>query len=146
MANRITVTEEMRALLANTQSAEQVAEVFASAGKKINQKDAKRLSQEIQHHITDQELSLAELEAVSGGSERNYLEDGCAATVEPGSYCWGTDMCDWVNCTYDNWPASYCKKCGAVVINKGADGGYWHYECTRCHDTFTVPVDLEFDV
>ena len=145
MANRYTITDEMKALLANVQSAEQVAEVFASAGQRISKKDSERLYQEYQHHVTDQELSLAELEAVSGGS-RDYLTDGCAATVEPGSDCWGTDMCAIVNCVYDNGPASYCEKCGGVVVNKGSDGSRWHFECTRCHDTFTKPVDLEFDV
>lgn len=40
-------------------------------------------------------LSLDEMEAVAGGAEdRDWLADGCAATVEPGSNCWGTD--GWV--------------------------------------------------
>ena len=36
---------------------------------------------------TDKELSLDELEAVSGGVNRDYNKHGCAATVEAGSGC-----------------------------------------------------------
>lgn len=37
-------------------------------------------------------LSTDELSAVSGGAtERDYATEGCAATVENGSHCFGTD-------------------------------------------------------
>ena len=37
------------------------------------------------------ELSLDELETVSGGEDRNWLKEGCAATVEAGSWCGRVD-------------------------------------------------------
>ena len=50
-------------------------------------------------------LSQEELEAVSGG--RDWSQEGCAATVEEGSKCWGTDACSGINVHYDYFDASY---------------------------------------
>jgi hypothetical protein len=42
--------------------------------------------------IEDKKLSTDELDAVSGGvTTRDWQSEGCAATVEAGSDCWGTD-------------------------------------------------------
>ena len=42
--------------------------------------------------IEDKKLSTDELDAVSGGvTTRDWQKEGCAATVEAGSDCWGTD-------------------------------------------------------
>ena len=49
-------------------------------------------------------LSQDELEAVSGG--RDWMAEGCAATVEAGSSCWGTDACSGINVHYQFFDAS----------------------------------------
>jgi hypothetical protein len=60
-------------------------------------------------------LSAEELEAISGGSDRNWVNDGCSATCEMGSDCWGgQDYCSMVNTTYDDfgWNKLPCPKGG----------------------------------
>ena len=58
------------------------------------------------------ELSPDELEAVSGGV-RDWVTEGCAATVECGSICWSDDHCILVYEHYSNSPISItCPKCG----------------------------------
>ena len=74
-----------------------------------------------------QELSLNELEDVAGG--RNWLTEGCAATVEPDSDCWGTDGgCMNVNIGYDYLPSHNCPRCGKY---SAVDFG-WKWECKNC--------------
>ena len=53
-------------------------------------------------NMDGKELSMDELDAVSGGvTTRNWQTDGCAATVEAGSDCWGTDGgCLAINISY----------------------------------------------
>ena len=57
--------------------------------------DAKRVYQEIEKHRpgSSEKLDLSELEAVSGGADRNWAKDGCAATCEENSWCWSNDKC-----------------------------------------------------
>ena len=63
------------------------------------------------------ELSLDELEDVAGG--RDWMAQGCAATVERGSDCWGTDSCALVNVVYEPAaPNSFCPKCGRQAVWK----------------------------
>ena len=52
--------------------------------------------------VEGKELSVDELDAVSGGvTTRNWQREGCAATVEAGSDCWGTDGgCSVSNISY----------------------------------------------
>lgn len=80
------------------------------------------------------ELSLDELEDVAGGGElRDWWEKGCAATVEPGSDCWGTDGgCDFVNITYINLPVT-CPNCGrrSAILQIGKDCVGYHL-CKYC--------------
>ena len=54
-----------------------MTEIIEASGFAINAEDA--------------ELSAEELEAVAGGADRDWLTDGCAATVEPGSWCGSND-------------------------------------------------------
>ena len=49
-----------------------------------------------------EKLSKEELDAVSGGADRNYKKQGCATTVEFGSHCWSNDQCAFVSVIYDN--------------------------------------------
>ena len=87
------------------------------------------------------QLSLDELEAVSGGSDRNWLTDGCSATVEIGSWCWSDDTCIRYDVTYDNLPSHHCSKCGGVVVRNLYGYGSWKYDCIKCGDSAIVPID-----
>ena len=77
--------------------------------------------------------------AVSGGEDRDWLVDGCAATVEadPG-LCWTNDACILVEVYYYNKP--YKKTC--PFCNYGiATYAYSYrlvsrYICVNCHRIF----------
>ena len=93
MANNLKLSEELKKELIKAHSAEQVAEIVKADGQEISTEDAEQLWQEIANHNQDAELSADELEVVSGGADRDWLTDGCAATVESGSHCGSNDKC-----------------------------------------------------
>ena len=89
------ITNELKAKLLAAQSAEEAAELLKANGQEAGPDDVEKLWTEITKHREQEgkELSPDELGAVAGGAIRNrdYLKEGCAATVEPHSTCWGTD-------------------------------------------------------
>lgn len=48
-------------------------------------------------------LDLGELESVSGGSDRSWTKDGCAATCEYDSWCGSNDACVFFDVVYCNF-------------------------------------------
>jgi len=60
---------------------------------------------EIEKHRSakSEKLDLDELDAVSGGADRDWTKDGCAATCEWNSWCWSNDRCAVWDVTYDNF-------------------------------------------
>ena len=124
-------------------------EVRAILGKDAEEEQTERIWNEIRNHRDLEKLDDDELEAVNGGSlsdflssiyyDRDYLKEGCAATVEYGSFCASNDAClcwdvvyenddeacvygvkghDWtVEVRYDRYAAAQaeewtCKRCG----------------------------------
>lgn len=61
------LTNEQKAKLSAAKSGENAAQLLQEAGVDAPQ--------------ADKELNLDELEAISGGADRDWLTDGCAATV-----------------------------------------------------------------
>ena len=109
--------------LCNAQSLEEVETILAGS----EGIDAKRAYEEIQRHRSDSatRLELDELEAVSGGADRDWLKDGCAATCDAHSWCWSNDACVVWDVTYDGlWETcpdghehmfamgNICERCG----------------------------------
>ena len=87
--------------------------------------DADRLYQELENHRSsrNERLDLNELDAVSGGADRDWKKEGCAATCEPASWCGTNDQCLIFDVTYDNfW----------VCCPDGHEHVYKHYVCIRC--------------
>ena len=121
MANNLKLSEELKKELIKAQSAEQVTEIIKAGGQEISAEDAEHLYQEIVHHNQDAELSADELEAVAGGFDRDWLTDGCAATVEAGhGFCGSNDYCLWFDVTYEHQPTPYhCSKCGGIMYEYG---------------------------
>ena len=82
------------------------------------------------------ELSLEELDAVAGGvKHRDWIEDGCAATVEPGSDCWRTDGgCTLCNIKYSKMPTVEwtCPTCGKPCYEVSDSYYVTVYQC-RIH-------------
>ena len=67
--------------------------------------DAERIWQEIEKHRSgkNEKLDLDELDSVSGGADRDWRRNGCAATCEWDSWCWSNDSCMVWDVTYDNF-------------------------------------------
>jgi len=111
----LNITDELREKLLTAGSAEEVAEILKADGQEITPEDAAHLWEEIKKgkEQDGKELSLDELEAVSGGADRNWVTEGCAATVEYGSWCGSNDRCVHFEVTYDFEPTStLCPNCG----------------------------------
>ena len=119
-------------------SAEEIMEIMAAAGEEITAEAAARLFEKAQAKKTGKELSLDEMEAVSGGADRNWVTDGCAATVEYGSRCRSNDRCIYFDVTYDFQPTStLCPNCGQNMylqntINHSSTEFEEQYRCKFC--------------
>ena len=144
------MAELSKELIAKLKKAKNIEEVAALL-KAYGQDEA--LAEEIWKEIEDflekegKELSLDELEAVAGG--RDWVEKGCAATVEPDSDCWRTDGgCFACNIDYTNAPCKQkCLYCGAKwtgyrVLGHFPDKLYLCRECGK-HFYITTAIGAE---
>ena len=131
MANRFEMNGALKSRLLGAENAEQAADILKEAGQTVTPEDIAHLWDEISKRRKDKELSLDELEAVSGGADRDWLKDGCAATVEADSTCFATDFCAILFSLYDVVPVNgNCTQCGAApVYNDVVRGDFF---CSRC--------------
>jgi len=105
--------DELKKKAMKAASAEAVMEIVRAAGEEITEEEAKRFFEKVQAQKEDKALSLDELEAVSGGADRNWATEGCAGTVEYGSWCDSNDKCIVWDVTYDFQPTGHlCPNCG----------------------------------
>ena len=112
-------------------SVKEVSALLKAAGE--DEGIAQQIWDEICAHRKDKELSLKELEAISGGADRDWPNEGCAATVEPGSRCGSNDACWKWDVTYEHAPVNgKCNRCGGALyyLNKDRDGTT--YKCVAC--------------
>ncbi len=137
MKNESMMKEEFKSKLLQAQSAEEVAGLLKNAG--MDESKAGQIWNEISSHRTEKELSLDELAAVSGGADRDWLTDGCAASVEPDSWCGSNDSCHYWDVTYTHEPAKViCPNCGAYMYLNWVDyatrpsDDIYHYKCKNC--------------
>lgn len=143
------MTNELKSKLLAAQSAEEVAALVKADGQEITAEDAGHLWEEIKkcREQDGRQLSLDELESVSGGADRNWVTDGCAATVNYGSWCGSNDRCIVWDVTYDFQPTpTLCPNCGKnmylqnTIHLKGLEYED-QYRCKFCgcvkSDTFT---------
>ena len=87
--------------------------------------DARRVYEELESHrsLRSERIDLEELDAVSGGADRDWKKDGCSATCEASSWCGSNDYCMIWDVTYDNfW----------VCCPDGHDHVFVNDACTRC--------------
>ena len=87
--------------------------------------DAEKIWKEFEAHRSNENelLDIHELESVSGGADRDWTKDGCAATCEYNSWCGSNDFCYCFSVTYDN----FFRTCP-----DGHEHVYEHGECVRC--------------
>ena len=122
------ITNELNAKLLAVESADEAAELLKGAG--VDEELSEQIWTEMTHkrEADGKELSLDELETVSGGADRDWLVDGCAATVEPGSWCGSNDACVIWDVTYDHQPREICS-CGGIMY---CTFGTTHFKCIAC--------------
>ena len=119
-------------------SAEEIFALLKAEGQEVTQDLAEELYKKAKAYQEEaQKLSLDELDAVVGG--RDYLADGCAATVEPDSDCWNKDGgCLACYYSYNNGPIhSKCKWCRRWLVSrtygyKHPEGNYYRCVCRVC--------------
>ena len=124
--------KEIEAKLANAKSLEEAKEILNGHA----DIDPERVWEEVERHRSNwnEKLDLDELDAVAGGA-RDYAKEGCAATVEVGSWCWSNDHCMYWDVTYVNlWsvcpdlkPHEFvngkCRRCG--ITEETANSTYY---------------------
>ena len=116
--------DALKGKLADARSLAEVREILRGRP----ELDPEKVFRELQNHrsIQSEKLELAELDAVSGGADRDWVKDGCAATCEVGSWCGSNDFCIYWDVTYANFWATcpdghehvfdndVCTRCGFV--------------------------------
>ena len=115
------VDKEIKAKLIQADSLDEVKTILNGA----SNSDAERVWEETKNRRLEgmEKLDLNELDAISGGADRDWVKDGCAATCEFGSWCWSNDRCLSFDVTYD----SFWVKCP-----DGHDHVLNGLTCTRC--------------
>ena len=134
----LNITNELKAKLLAAKSEEELAVLLKDAG--VDKPAAKRIWAELtnKREADGKELSLDELEAIGGGADRDFLKDGCAATMEPGSWCGSNDCCYFWDVTYDNEPTkTSCPFCGSdpMVTWTMRDSEGIYIICSNCGNT-----------
>ena len=109
------ISEDMKKKILDAASQEEIKAILEDSGAEASADEIARMYREVMSRQTgEKELSMEELEAISGGQDRDWVRDGCAATCEMDSSCWGTDYCQGWSVTYDNfgWYLLDCPKGG----------------------------------
>ncbi len=122
--------------------ARDIEEVRAILGPETAEEEIQQTWREIEAHRLAEGLETvddSELEAVSGGADRDWEKEGCSATAENGSWCGSDDYCVVYDVTYSNFDP--CPKGGKhdwKLLSKGKDTGlkgtkrYCRYICQQC--------------
>ena len=141
--------ENVREIRAKLIRAKDIEEVRAILGPETAEEEIIQTWREIEAHRPEgnlEEVDEDELDAVSGGADRDLDDDGCSATVEKGSRCWSDDYCTWLEVTYSNH--SFCtdgKKHDWELLYSGTGligyKCYYKYECKKCQKLKTVLVE-----
>lgn len=136
------ISEKMKEKIKKAQSAEEVAVLLRPSG--VDEVMATQIWNELSGYLDDKQLSVDELESISGGADRDWLSDGCAATVKAESWCGSNDSCHLWDVTYDHEPVKLiCPKCGINLYLDHVDYAHfvgndpkgfdtYHYRCKKC--------------
>ena len=131
------ITKELKEKLLKADSEE---EVKALLGDEVTEEDVTKVWKEIEALKAAPELEKVdddELEAISGGADRDYLKDGCSSSTK-GNWCWSNDACDRFWITYSNYDP--CPNGGnhewVKTVHRGLFGE-WHgvyMKCRKCNN------------
>ena len=139
-------SDELRSKFLRARSAEEAAELLKADGQA--EVDAARVWDELTRRREADGLTLSpdELEAVSGGYDRDWLTEGCAATVQYGSWCGSNDNCIFFSVTYEHAQSQYtCPYCKIRLyhdkdlvdadLGEGRSYNKTTYKCKNCGHT-----------
>ena len=135
------ITKELKEKLLNANSEE---EVKALLGDEVTLEDAAFVWEKLQAKKAEGALSEVdddELEAVSGGADRDWEKDGCRSSTDL-SFCWVSDSCLDIWTTYSNYDP--CPKGGKhewqekVLIDWLRNSQGVFFECKKCHEKTEV--------
>ena len=140
------ISKELLEKLTNAKTREEAAALLKAEG--IEDAPEEKIWEQVQQlRVPEaQELSLDELDDVAGGvTERDWMASGCAATVEPGSDCWGTDGgCSMCNIKYVNKPQYNCIRCNRFSAFYPYNAlGTWFIKCRYCGIYSTSIAELQ---
>ena len=118
--------------------AKNIEEVRAILGPETAEEEINQTWREIEAHRPAEGLEAVdddELEAVSGGADRDWETEGCSATVEEGSWCGSDDDCYYWDVTYSNFdpcPVSGKHNYEYAGFGMGWKEDYILFACTEC--------------
>ncbi len=131
------ITKELKEKLLNANSEE---EVKALLGDVVKEEEAAAIWKEIEALKAAPDLKKMdddELEAVSGGADRDYLKDGCSSSTND-SWCWFNDNCSNTWTTYSNYDP--CPNGGnhewVKTVHRGLFGEWngVYMKCRKCQN------------
>ncbi len=129
---------ELRAKLSIAKDIEEVKAMLGEVGEAVLAEYAERIWEEIEFHRSGEKRKLDknELDAVTGGYNRNWIDDGCAATCEKTGLFWLNDLCYAFSVTYDE-SHSACINGGRhdyrfVGVNSFNNVTKRKYKCSVC--------------
>lgn len=128
--------QEIENNLLKALSIKDVSKVFKDHNISLTEKAIMEIFVKIRLLRKDDGDTLSEDELMSVNAGRDYVTEGCAATVEPGSDCWGVDGgCTAIHYSYDNKPTlAKCDQCGNYMYIKDDQNGnpMVLYRCRYC--------------
>ncbi|MBR2795101.1 MAG: hypothetical protein IKE16_10690 [Solobacterium sp.] len=137
----IKLNEEIKKQLMETKSPEDVKALMNSYHIVLSDEEARDLYEDMQDGIIGADkLSAEEIEVIQGG--RDYIKDGCCATVEYDSWCGKNDSCMLIWVRYDHAPVlSSCPYCyeylGSYGYHKIKGTKYAKFKCPKCKREFS---------
>ena len=136
------ITKELKEKLLNANGEDEVKSLLGGSA----EEKASEIWQEIEAYhgaMGLEKLDDDELEAVSGGEDRDWLKDGCSSSAKVGEFCISDDSCSLWTITYSNFDP--CPSGGIhewVEEKKFREDGHQFtlYRCKKCHNKKEVPA------
>ena len=136
------ITKELKEKLLNADSEEEVKSLLGGS----TEEKASEIWQEIEAYhgaMGLEEVDDDELEAVSGGEDRDWLKEGCSSSAKVGELCFRNDSCSLWTITYSNFDP-----CPSGGIHEWVEEKRFYedahqfiqYRCIKCYNKKDVPM------
>ena len=136
------VTKELKEKLLNADSEKEVKSLLSGS----TEEKASEIWQEIEAYHGAMGLEKVdddELEAVSGGEDRDWLKEGCSSSAKVGELCFRNDSCSLWTITYSNFDP-----CPSGGIHEWVEEKRFYedahqfiqYRCKKCYNKKDVPM------